>query len=71
MVWGGDILQNAQFRSQISKTFFASGGKGALTPLTKFLRTPLGSVMLRSDGGGGSTQTRFVTINAAHVYIAR
>ena len=30
------ILQNAPFRSQI---FFASGGKGALTPLTKILRT--------------------------------
>jgi len=31
-----DILQNASFRSQI---FFASGGKGALTPITKILRT--------------------------------
>ena len=38
--WGGengamlttDILQNAPFRSQIFKIFFASGGKGALTP---------------------------------------
>ena len=36
------ILQNAPFRSQI---FFASGGKGALTPLTKILRTFL-SVLL-------------------------
>ena len=27
-----DILQNALFRSQIFKIFFASGGKGALTP---------------------------------------
>ena len=27
-----DILQNAQLRSQIFKIFFASGGKGALTP---------------------------------------
>jgi len=27
-----DILQNAPFRSQIFKIFFASGGKGALTP---------------------------------------
>jgi len=36
-----DILQNAPFRSQIFKIFFASGGKGALTPLTKILRTPL------------------------------
>jgi len=26
-----DILQNAPFRSQIFKIFFASGGKGALT----------------------------------------
>jgi len=26
------ILQNAPFRSQISKIFFASGGTGALTP---------------------------------------
>jgi len=30
-----DILQNAPLRSQISKIFFASGGKGVLTPLTK------------------------------------
>ena len=30
------VLQNAPFRSQI---FFAPGGKGALTPLTKILRT--------------------------------
>jgi len=34
-----DILQNAPFRSQIFKIFFASGSKGALTPLTKILRT--------------------------------
>jgi len=27
-----DILQNAPFRSQIFTIFFASGGKGALTP---------------------------------------
>jgi len=27
-----DILQNAPFRSHIFKIFFASGGKGALTP---------------------------------------
>jgi len=33
------ILQDAPFRSQIFKIFFASGGKGALTPLTKILRT--------------------------------
>ena len=40
-----DLLQNAPFRSQIFKTFFALGGKGALTPLTKILRTRwLGSV---------------------------
>jgi len=35
------ILKNASFRGQIFKIFFASGGKGALTPLTKILRTPL------------------------------
>jgi len=33
-----DILQNAPFRRHIFKIFFASGGKGALTPLTKILR---------------------------------
>jgi len=27
-----DILQNAPFRSQIFKLFYASSGKGALTP---------------------------------------
>ena len=27
-----DILQNAPFRSEIFLIFFASGGKGALTP---------------------------------------
>jgi len=36
-----DILQNASFRTQIFKTFFASGGNRALTPLTKILRTLL------------------------------
>ena len=35
------ILQNAPFRSQIFIIFFASGGKGALTPLAEILRTPL------------------------------
>jgi len=35
------LLQNAPFRSQIFTIFFASGGKGVLTPLTKILRTPL------------------------------
>ena len=34
-----DILQNAPFGSQIFKIFFALGGKGALAPLTKILRT--------------------------------
>ena len=34
-----DILQNAPFLSQFFKFFFASGGKGGLTPLTKILRT--------------------------------
>jgi len=36
------ILQNAPFRSQIFNIFFASGGKGALTFLTKILLTFLG-----------------------------
>jgi len=31
--------QNAPFRGQIFKVFFASGGQGALIPLTKILRT--------------------------------
>jgi len=31
----------APFRNQIFKIFFASGGKGALAPLTKILRTYL------------------------------
>jgi len=38
------VLQSAPFRSQIFKIFFASGGKGALTPLTKILRTFLTAV---------------------------
>ena len=42
-----DILQNAPFRSQIFKIFFASGGKGALFPLTKILRTFLAACVLR------------------------
>ena len=41
MITCSDILQNAPFRSQIFKIFFASGGKGALTPLSIILRTPL------------------------------
>ena len=39
------MLQNAPFRSQIFEIFFASGGKGALTPLTKILRTFLESCL--------------------------
>jgi len=35
------ILQNAPFRSQIFEILFASGGKVALNPLAKILRTPL------------------------------
>jgi len=30
-----DILQNAPFHGQIFKIFFASGGKGSLTPPNK------------------------------------
>jgi len=43
-----DILQNAPFgpfRSQIFKTFFAPGGKRALTTLIKILRTFLAQAM--------------------------
>ena len=45
---------NAPFRSQIFEIFFASGGKGALTPPTKILRTyvPVGAVGGR-DGSVG------------------
>jgi len=43
-----DILQNAPFCSQIFKIFFALDGKGALTPLTKIMRTFL-SVVHMSD----------------------
>jgi len=35
------VIIIAPYRSQIFKIFFASGGKGALPPLTKILRTPL------------------------------
>jgi len=38
-MFNSDSLQNAPYRSQIFKNFFASGGNGALTPLTKILRT--------------------------------
>ena len=44
LVGQADILQNAPFRSQIFKHFFALGGKGALAPLTKSLRTVLSAV---------------------------
>jgi len=40
-IFFSDILLNAPFRSHIFKIFFASGGKGALTPLTKILQTPI------------------------------
>ena len=43
-----DILQNAPFRSQIFEIFFASGGKGALIPLTRILRTFLVRVLYSS-----------------------
>jgi len=39
------MLQNAPFRGLIFKIFFALGGKGALTPLTKILQTLVGKVM--------------------------
>ena len=38
-----DILQNAPFRSQFFKIFFASGGKGGIDPPTKVLRAFLPS----------------------------
>ena len=38
---GRPVLQNAPFRSQIVKIFFASDGKEELTSLTKILRTLL------------------------------
>jgi len=41
-----DILQNAPFRSQIFKIFFASGDKGALTLLTKILRTMVAPICM-------------------------
>jgi len=44
-----DILQYAPFCSQIFKIFFASGGKGALTHLTKILRTAWFSWILFPD----------------------
>jgi len=40
-----DILQNEPFRRQISKIFFAWGGKGALTHLTKILFTAANQVV--------------------------
>jgi len=33
------MLQNTPFRSRIFKIFFASGGKGALIPLIRIVRT--------------------------------
>jgi len=44
-----DILQNAPFRSQIFRIFFASGGKGALTPLTKIMRTFLSRSCIQEE----------------------
>ena len=35
------VIIIAPLCSQIFKNFFTSGGKGALTPLTKITRTPL------------------------------
>ena len=34
-------VQNAPFRSQIFKIFFALGSKGSIDPLTQILQTPL------------------------------
>ena len=55
-----DILQNAPFRSQIFLIFFASGGKGALTPHNQNPADVPGSVvcrlaMKRLRIGGGQT----------------
>jgi len=46
------LLQNAPFRSQIFKIFFALGGKRALTPLTKILRTFLSGSFLQATYWG-------------------
>jgi len=37
------VIIIAPFCRKIFKIFFTSGGKGALTPLTKILQTPLDS----------------------------
>ena len=64
-------VQNAPSRSPIFKIFFASGRKGALTPLTKILRTPLvftefrqvlDVVLFRAGGSGAlDVDAAFVT----------
>jgi len=51
-IFYSDILQNAPFRSQIFIIFFASGSKGALTPLTKILRTFLFIYAVNKSGVG-------------------
>jgi len=52
-----DILQNAPFRSQIFKIFFALGGKVALTPLTKIPRTFLVSQLFHDATASALTQS--------------
>jgi len=57
-------LQNAPFRSQIFKIFFASGGKGGIDPLTKILRTPLSPSGVR--GGAPAAQAVSCIIDARY-----
>ena len=44
------VLANAPIRSQIIKVFFAWDGKGALTPVTKILRTFLRTAYYSGPG---------------------
>jgi len=61
-------LQNAPFRSQIFKIFFASGGKGGIDPLTKILRTPLSPSGVR--GGAPVAQAVSCIIDARWLFLA-
>jgi len=60
-----DILRNAPFRSQIFKIFFASGGKGSLTPRPKSCGRPWPRVqqLLGIDAG----QVRYWSLTSLNI----
>ena len=62
-------MQNAPFRSQIFKIFFASGGKRALTPPTKILRKFLVTALICLHNHQSKKQLKVIYFASAAVCV--